>query len=409
MAGPDYAAVFQAAPAALSLLSPELVYSAANQAFERLTSRSRQEISGRYLLDVFPGGPSTSQGEALRLSMQRVLSTAAVDIMPLQRYDMEVPGRPGDVQERYWNITNAPLLDGQGQACGVVNLPQEVTAFVQQMSRRGLPVTADAALAHMAAIEAQLFAQADQLHEVNQRLRRGEARERRTVRELRMAMRHQQQALADTSHDLRGPITGLQTRLQVALADPAADARQSLLAALDDAERLGDIVGDLLELARLEACAPADAEPVDLARLVRRELHHRQATITSITTATCLDAGVLVQGSAVQLGRLVGNLLANAERHARSRLEVTVRAHGDQAVVEVTDDGPGIPHADREAVFRRFFRRSDARRSDPGGTGLGLPIARQIAQAHGGTLEAVDPAGSSHGARLLLRLPLLRS
>ncbi|GAA2986769.1 PAS domain-containing sensor histidine kinase [Streptosporangium longisporum] len=409
MAEPDFAAFFHATPAALALLSPDLVYTTVNQTFERLTGRSRREIVGRHLLEIFPGSPSTNQGEALQLSMQRVLAEATIDIMPLQRYDLEIPGEPGHVQERYWNITNAPLLDEHGDTCGVVNLPQEVTAFVRQMNTRGLTVTAETALAPMAAIEAQLFAQAGRLQEITQRLRQGEARERRMAQELRAAMQHQQQAVADTSHDLRGPITGLQTLLQVALADPTVDARQILLTALDDAERLGAIVGDLLELARLEAGAPADADPVDLAHLVRRELLHRQATIATITTATCLDAGVLVRGSAVRLGRLVGNLLANGERHARSRLEVIVGAQGDQAVVEVTDDGPGIPHADREAVFRRFFRRSDARHSDPGGTGLGLPIARQIAQAHGGTLQATDPTGSRPGARLLLRLPLLRT
>ncbi|MEU4835917.1 PAS domain-containing sensor histidine kinase [Streptosporangium sp. NPDC023615] len=409
MAEPDFTAFFHATPAALALLSPDLVYTTVNQTFERLTDRSRQEIVGRHLLEIFPGSPSTDQGEALQLSMQRVLAESAIDIMPLQRYDLEIPGRPGQVQERYWNITNAPLLDERGNTCGVVNLPQEVTAFVRQMKTRGVTVTAENALAPMAAIEAQLFAQAAQLQEINQRLRHGEAKQRQVAQELRAAIQHQQQAVADTSHDLRGPITGLQTLLQVALADPAADARQILLAALDDAKHLGAIVGDLLELARLEAGAPADTEPVDLAHLVRRELLHRQATITTITTATSLDAGVLVQGSAVRLGRLVGNLLANGERHAHSRLEVTVGAQGDQAIVEVIDDGPGIPRADREMVFRRFFRRSDARRSDPGGTGLGLPIARQIAQTHGGTLHATDPVGSRPGARLLLRLPLLRT
>lgn len=122
-----------------------------------------------------------------------------------------------------------------------------------------------------------------------------------------------------------------------------------------------------------------------------------------ITVASDLEPSVVVEGSPIRLARLLDNLLSNAARHARSRLEIRLGAEGDQAVLEVMDDGPGISEADREAVFRRFYRGPAARRRDPGGTGLGLPIARQIAEAHGGSLHAAENAP---GAHLVLRLPL---
>jgi signal transduction histidine kinase len=105
----------------------------------------------------------------------------------------------------------------------------------------------------------------------------------------------------------------------------------------------------------------------------------------------------------VRLARLLRNLVSNAERHAASRVEVLLAREGGQAVLQVVDDGPGIPPEEREAVFRRFYRRPDARDREPEGTGLGLAIARQVAVAHRGTLIVADrPSGTC----MVLRLPL---
>jgi signal transduction histidine kinase len=173
-----------------------------------------------------------------------------------------------------------------------------------------------------------------------------------------------------------------------------------LHAALQDAEQIADIVSDLLELARLDAGAPTETEPLDLCRLVRDVLARRPC---KHTVDTHLDQPAVVEGSRSGLIRLLDNLMANAERHARTQIEVSVTTEDGDAIVQVIDDGDGIPPGEREAVFRRFYRRADARRADPGGTGLGLAIARQTAQAHHGTLRIADrPTGTC----MVLRLPL---
>jgi len=110
-----------------------------------------------------------------------------------------------------------------------------------------------------------------------------------------------------------------------------------------------------------------------------------------------------VSGEPVQLERLLRNLLDNAVRHARSTVTVRLSREAGEAVLEVIDDGPGIPAADRERVFDRFARLDDARARDAGGTGLGLTLARDIAVRHGGSLRAED---GDPGARLIARLPL---
>ena len=110
-----------------------------------------------------------------------------------------------------------------------------------------------------------------------------------------------------------------------------------------------------------------------------------------------------VRANRVRLARVLSNLLSNAERHAESRIEVVVLRDGDDAVLEVLDDGSGVPEDARERVFERFSRLPESRARDPHGTGLGLPIAREIAEIYGGSLRIAD---SPRGARFVMRLPL---
>ncbi|MFC7582825.1 ATP-binding protein [Nonomuraea antimicrobica] len=105
----------------------------------------------------------------------------------------------------------------------------------------------------------------------------------------------------------------------------------------------------------------------------------------------------------MQLIRVLDNLLANAQRHASSAVVVSVERDGGEAVLAVTDDGPGVAPANRERIFERFVRLDDSRRRDPNGSGLGLAISRDIARTHRGTLKVED---SPQGARFALRLPI---
>ncbi|MGI5328830.1 ATP-binding protein [Actinomadura nitritigenes] len=398
MTGLDYSAAFDALPVACAVLSSDLVYITVNRAYERVVERGRGQLLGQRIYEVFPGGPSGSGVQELRASLERALAEGDVDVMPVVRYDLEVPGRPGTFEERYWTAVNAPLPGPDGRPAYVINRVEELTSYVQQLRSAGAGGGRSAA-DQVEAAEAQLFLRAQELQETNRRLRRARVRERQATDAARAALSHQRQAVADTSHDLRRPLTGLQTRLQEALIDPQADSRQVLHAALHDAERLGDIVGDLLELARLEGGAPFPTEPVDLSALVAAEVERADPDCRTVVD---IAPAITVEASPVRLARLLANLLGNADRHATGLIEVKAGVREGEAVVEVIDDGPGIPAEEREAVFQRFYRRADARRSDPDGTGLGLPIARHIARAHHGDLRIAD---HPHGTRMLLRLP----
>ncbi|MEV4807997.1 HAMP domain-containing sensor histidine kinase [Nonomuraea sp. NPDC049421] len=224
-----------------------------------------------------------------------------------------------------------------------------------------------------------------------------------TLARLEDAVEQQRRFASTTSHELRTPIAGLRTQLEEAVHYPGdIDPHETIRNALASTDRLEAIVDDLLQLARLRQGDPAPPEPVDLGELTRAEvanLPHR------VPIAVEARQGVVVRGSRVQLARVLNNLLANAQRHAGSGVDVSLTVEDGQAVLAVTDDGPGVPPAHRERVFERFVRLDDGRRRDPGGSGLGLAISRDIAHTHYGSLRVED---SPAGARFVLRLPLAR-
>ncbi|AIG76157.1 Conserved putative membrane protein [Amycolatopsis japonica] len=222
-----------------------------------------------------------------------------------------------------------------------------------------------------------------------------------TLDRLQQAYEQQERFVADASHELRSPLANLRTGLEVALthtdrADWPAVARRSLL----DVQRLQRITADLLQLAVDPADPPEGV--VDLADVVGEQVAERELDDGGPTVVSDVEGPAPVRGEPVQLERLLRNLLDNAVRHARSSVTVRLRHEAGEAVLEVIDDGPGIPDADRERVFDRFTRLDDSRTRDAGGTGLGLTLARDIAVRHGGSLRA---EGAECGARLVARLP----
>jgi serine phosphatase RsbU (regulator of sigma subunit) len=179
----DYAAVFQALPGMVALLTPDLVYADANEEFLRQSGRTREQVVGRYLFDVFPDNPGDSSATGMRnlaASLTRVVESGERDAMALQRYDVESAERPGEWEERYWSPVNAPLLGPDGTVVLLIHKVEEVTELIRARSR---PVGDRAQV-----LEAELYTRARELQEVNERLRRSHAREREVALALQRAM-----------------------------------------------------------------------------------------------------------------------------------------------------------------------------------------------------------------------------
>ncbi len=212
----------------------------------------------------------------------------------------------------------------------------------------------------------------------------------------------QRQLVADVSHELRNPLAALGTQLEVATLDPSA-APGLLQGSIAEVGAMSSMVDDLLTLARIDEgmLTPREIE-VDLdelALLQADRLRSRGKVKVSVRGV----GGARLLGDEGQLGRLVANLADNAERHAGSAVSFSVRREGDVVVLEVSDDGPGVPAEHRESIFERFVRLDSARSHRDAGAGLGLAIVREIARAHGGSVEVESAAP---GARFVVRLPV---
>ncbi|GAA0962100.1 PAS domain-containing sensor histidine kinase [Actinocorallia libanotica] len=399
----DYMAVFRDGPSPAALIDGDLVVVAANDAFLASAGRRAEEVVGRFLLDLFPDDPTdpdSHSARALRCSLERALKSGERDVVALLKYNLEVPGRPGEFAERYWSEVAAPVFGPDGKPKYVIHQVEEVTAFLQRL-RQARRVAGTRTRAELEAMESHIYARSRELQEFNERLQQAHERQRRIAASLQEAVERQRRFVSDVSHDLRSPLTGLQLRLEEALSDPDADAKEVLHSVLRDAQRLNDLVCDLLELAHLDARKSSPFETVDLGVQLEEELK-RHAFEHQVLS--CSGPGVTVNASRIRLSRLLANLLTNADRHCTRQVQVLVEARDSEAVLEVVDDGNGVPESERERIFERFYRAEEARRKDPGGTGLGLSIAREIAEAHGGRLYVDE--GPSGGARFVLRLPL---
>lgn len=200
------------------------------------------------------------------------------------------------------------------------------------------------------------------------------------------------------SHDLKTYLTRLRLRAE---GTPAGAQRDRLV---EDLDGMAALLDASLSFARGTAVR-VERSAVDLADLVAVEVAEQaaQGVRISLTGDDVQDA--TVAGDALALRRVVANLIGNAVKFGRSSVAVAVTRAGEVCRVVVEDDGPGIPEAERAAVFSPYYRVERSRSRATGGTGLGLAIARQIAEAHGGTVTA--EAASLGGARLVVTLPAI--
>jgi two-component system OmpR family sensor kinase len=228
------------------------------------------------------------------------------------------------------------------------------------------------------------------------------------------ALKRQREFVADASHELRTPLTSILANLellQASLEQPAhEDERAMVDSALRSSGRMSRLVGDLLLLARADAGRIGARTRCDLAEAARSAAAEVAPTIGERQLRIDGAGPLPVDGNPDELHRMVLNLLDNAVRHtpAGSAIELRLRGEGDDAIVEVADDGPGVPEELRGQIFERFVRgEGPADTAIGGGSGLGLAIVSAVAASHGGSAEARQ--SDLGGAGFRIRLPLRRS
>ena len=216
----------------------------------------------------------------------------------------------------------------------------------------------------------------------------------------------QRELLRAISHELRTPLARLYFLIdEVREAGADDEARDRRLERVDASiAEMNALVEELLDFVRLEGGSPANeralVEVPPLVEDARRTITDLRADVTVSVDA---PAGVVVRAAPRELRRALSSVAANAARHARSSVKISVFKDGDEVTLRIDDDGPGVPPSDRERIFEPFTRLDASRRKDQGGAGLGLAIVRRVVVAHGGRVAV--GAADLGGARFDLVFP----
>lgn len=332
---------------------------------------------------------STPYGDSARVAALRVVDTQGVPVVVTVAVPLDdLDGVVRALQVSLWGIVPVLTLGvgvvvwtTTGRALRPV---EELRAAAQEIAATGTGTLPDPAR------DDEIGALAHTLDDMLDRLRAAADRQRSFV--------------ADAAHELRSPVATLRASIDVAARYPDAYTAAELVEQTSaQVARLQRLVDDLLVLARLGA-RPAATDVVDLRAVALAVVEGEEAGATRpAPEARQVRVTVVGEGTAVgeedAVGRIVRNLVANARRHAASRVRVTV---ADGSVV-VEDDGPGIAREDRDRVFERFTRLDAARDREDGGSGLGLAIARESAEHLGGDVALDESEGG--GLRAGLELP----
>ena len=329
--------------------------------------RTQADLAGKTDFDVF----TAEHASAAFADEQRIIETGEPLVAQVERETYS--GRP----DAWVSTTKMPLRDERGEIIGTFGISRDVTAQIRA--------------------EHTLAEQALELARQNERLRELDALK--------------DEFIALVSHELRTPLTSIIGYVKLLRDERASglDAERFTEVIERNAERLLRLVGDLLFLSRVQSGQLAvELHETDLADIavqavqeIRPEADRKQVDLV-LTAASVRSSGV----DPGRIAQLLGNLLSNAVKFTprEGRVEVRVDRDGDEAVLMVSDTGVGIPAADRDRIFERFFRGARATQQVIPGTGLGLTISKAIVDAHGGSI-AVD-SDEGRGATFTVRLPL---
>jgi len=217
--------------------------------------------------------------------------------------------------------------------------------------------------------------------------------------------------LADASHELRTPLTSIRGYAEVferGAKDDPEDLATAMRRIEEESKRMGVMVEELLVLARLGEGWQPEQEPVNLKRIVTDAVADAHAAAPDREISLDGADATTVMGDDLQLRQVIANLLANAREHTPvgTPVHVTLATADGQAVLDVADEGPGLPPDEADCVFEPFYRADPSRTRDTGGAGLGLAIVAAIVEDHGGTVAAASQPDD--GATFTVRLPIAR-
>jgi heavy metal sensor kinase len=352
---------------------------------------------------VWPSRPETVQRASLGNSREMLLTSHTLTLEGGARYLIETGALLDEVQQdlRQWLIlliAGLPVVAAIAVGGGYFLIKRALTPVDQ------IAATAERIGSHNLSQRLPVSHTGDELERLSITLNR-------MIQRLEEAFQHSRRFMADASHELRTPLTVLRGELEAFVGEPglAPEMREHVGSALEELERLVNIVEGLFAISRLDAGeAQAELVKFDLGKLAasttdQMSLLGEDKNI-HITCAAAND--VWVEGDRARMKQVVVNLLDNAIKYTPQggAVDLKVGARDGKAVLEVTDNGIGIPKDSLPRVFERFYRVDEARSRELGGAGLGLSIVKSICTAHHGQVEATSSPG--HGSVFRIELPL---
>jgi PAS domain S-box-containing protein len=309
-----------------------------NRAAERMYGYTATEIVGRSVLTIVPADRHQEAAQ-LMASVRRGES-----VMNLETVRLRKDGSPIDV-----SVTVSPIRDGSDVVVRASSIARDITEQ-KRMS---------------AELDRTLVALESALAEA----RVSEARSRRF--------------LSDAAHHLRNPVAGIRACAETLLRGPDPDGAERLLAEIVwETSRTSRLVDRLLRLARLEQGEPLMFAPRNIVELCQDEVERARSLAPHLAIVMTAEDPLVLPLDARAVREIMGNLLENACRHAVARIDVSVVKGPRGAIVQVADDGPGLPEGEGAHVFEPFVSIDGK-----GGAGLGLTVSRALARAHGGDLR----------------------
>lgn len=375
----DFRLLFESAPGLYLVLDADLQIVAVSDAYLDATMTRRKDIVGRHLFEVFPDNPDDPYAigtRKLRASLDTVLQTGRPHTMVVQKYEVRCPQSDGgQFEERYWSPMNTPVFT-EGRLTHIIHRVEDVTEFVRLGQRE------------------------DDL--------------RASAETLRDAIRGKDEFIATVSHELRTPMTSiLGWARMLALGGLDDDLQREALDSIERSIRSqAKLIEDLLDDARIASGKlQLDRRMLDLVAVVEetviqiRPVAEAKKITVSIDT---IPGRYEMEGDPGRIQQILSNILGNAIKFTPEggRISVRLRREETAALIEIVDTGRGITDSLLPHVFDRF--RQAARPADDrqGGLGLGLAIARELVEMHGGTIHAASD-GEGKGSTFTVRLPLL--
>ncbi|HEX8883749.1 MAG TPA: ATP-binding protein [Noviherbaspirillum sp.] len=417
-----YQLLFENAPSAFLILRPNehFTIAAVSNAYLHDTLTKREQILGKPVFDVFPDNPHTPEANSTRnlmASLKRVVSTRSTDTMGIQRYD--VPGQDGDGFEvRYWSPVNAPVMSPEGDVLYIIHRVQNVTDYMRLAEENAMRREESVALtARNRKMEAEILQHIHTLDEKNRELQYANAELMQYARQASDEARSKDEFLAMLAHELRNPLAGISTALELMgmVGDDAAKTRQYREVCKRQVGNLTRLVDDLLDVSRVSRGAVhLQHQPLDLRDVVESALHAVRGPLDAkaLTVTTNITSGTYqMLGDATRLEQVLTNLLVNAAKYSdvSGRVDIGLRAettdNGPWAVLEVKDAGRGIPPEKLTTIFDLFVQVDTELDRAHGGLGIGLTLVQKLIEMHGGSVVAYSQ-GLGCGSTFTVRLPL---